>query len=319
MIKAVAICGPTASGKTALSLDLAKALSAEIISCDSMQIYRDMDIGTAKAGREEREAVPHHLIDFLSPSESYSAERYRADALLAAKAIAERGNLPLFVGGTGLYLSALLRSEQSEVPESDPEFREREMEKIKTQEDIHALWERLNRADPVSASQIHENNVRRVLRAIEIFEKTGKTKSYFDKLSLEAEREIDILVLSLDFHERANLYSRIDRRVDIMMENGLLAEVENLYKKGLLLPDTTAAQAIGYKELKAYLDGKCELKEAVDLIKQSSRRYAKRQLTWFRRAVPQGVMMDTENGEPRDYGEVICECLDKAKKFLEQG
>lgn len=307
MIRAIAITGPTASGKTGLSLALAERLGAEIISADSMQLYRGMDIGTAKATEKERERVPHHLIDFLSPNESYSTERYRSDALRAAEDIASRGKIPLFVGGTGLYIDTLLRAPQTEIPESSAEYRDKILAGLKTDADVHALWERLREIDSASAEKIHENNVRRVIRALEIYDTTGVTKTRLDELSREKARDVDILVLTLDFHSRDTLYSRIDARVDEMMEEGLLAEVRALYESGALDGKNTASQAIGYKELLSYLRGEETLAEAVETLKQSTRRYAKRQLTWFRHVDAKRIMMDDENGNLKDLGDILAE------------
>jgi len=312
MIKAIAICGPTASGKTRLSIELAKAISAEIISCDSMQIYRDMNIGTAKATEAERREIPHHLIDFLSPDESYSIERYRSDALTAARDICARGKIPLFVGGTGLYVDALLRGGQGGVPESSTEYRDSILKDIKSEADVHALWERLRECDPESAEKIHENNVRRVIRALEIYEKTGIPKSRLDEISKEGAKDIDILVICLDFHNRENLYERIDARVDLMIRDGLVDEARALYVKGVL-NGGTASQAIGYKELIPYLRGEGELSLAVELIKQSSRRYAKRQLTWFRHVKCEKIMLDEALGAARGFDAVFTEALEVIK------
>ncbi len=319
MIKAIAITGPTASGKTRLSLELAKRFSAEVISADSMQIYRGMNIGTAKATERERSEIPHHLIDFLSPSESYSTECYRRDALECARDITERGKIPLFVGGTGLYIDALRRGEQADVPESSAEYRDKILEELKTQEDVHALWERLFSVDPESAEKIHENNVRRVIRALEIYEKTGVPKSRLDEISKEKARDVDILVITLDFHERETLYSRIDARVDTMMKEGLLSEVESLYAAGLLDGKSTASQAIGYKELVSYIKGESTLEEATELIKQSSRRYAKRQLTWFRHTGAEKIMLDTESGDLRAFDDILTEAEQIIKTYFKKG
>ncbi len=315
MIRPLAICGPTASGKTAISLALAELFDAEIISCDSMQIYRGMDIGTAKADSSARARIPHHLIDAVSPREIYSTERYRREAEAAAEDIASRGKSVIFVGGTGLYLDTLTRAEQSEVPAADAEYRDRILAGIKTDEDKHALWERLRECDPVSAEAIHENNVRRVIRALEIYEKCGKPKSYFDKRSRSGgcARKIDIITLIP--HNRELLYERIDKRVDEMMTSGLLAEVRALYESGELSGDTTASQAIGYKELVAYIKGECTLRESVDFIKQSSRRYAKRQLTWFRHVDSYEVYIDTEDGKLRELPDILSEISDIVKKI----
>ena len=315
MIKAIAIVGPTASGKTGLSLALAEKISAEIISADSMQIYTGMDIGTAKATESERGRVPHHLVDFLSPLESYSTERYRRDALECARDITERGKIPLFVGGTGLYIDTLLRGEQTSVPESSAEYREKIMSGLKTSDDVHALGERLLAVDPESAEKIHENNVRRVIRALEIYESTGITKTRLDEISKKAARDIEILVISLDFHDRDVLYRRIDTRVDQMMREGLLDEVKGLYEKGCLDGASTASQAIGYKELLAYIKGESSLAESVEILKQSSRRYAKRQLTWFRHVDAKRIMIDDELGREKKADEILAEALEIIKTF----
>ena len=318
-MRALAITGPTASGKTALSLSLADRLSCEIISCDSMQIYRGMDIGTAKATPAERAAVPHHLIDIVSPHENYSVESYRADALRAASEITARGRLPLFVGGTGLYIDSLMRGGVSEVPGSDPEYREKTLASIKGEEDITALWERLAAVDPESAEKTHKNNIKRVIRALEIYDKTGKPKSLFDKETRLVSPDIDIGMITVDFHQRENLYARVDRRVDMMMEEGLLSEVEGLYSVGLLDGDSTASQAIGYKELIAHLRGECTLAEATEAIKLASRRYAKRQLTWFRHergAVR--LFADSESGVMKPAFELTAEAECAAINIISQ-
>ncbi len=307
---ALALTGPTASGKTALSLLIAERYGCEIISCDSMQIYRDMNIGTAKATPEEQRACPHHLIDFLSPSENYSAENYREDALSAMDDIRTRGRLPLFVGGTGLYIDTLMRGVLESPPSCD-ELKDRLMSSLKTEEDKTALWERLYSIDPESAEKIHKNNVRRVARAVEIYELTGKTKTYFDEQSRKSAGDISLEVITLDFHNRENLYDRVNLRVDRMMEEGLTDEVKSLYERGLLSPGNTASQAIGYKELVAYIEDKCSLDEAVELIKLSSRRYAKRQLTWFRHIeTAHRIYVDREDGEMKEIGEIADEIFE---------
>ena len=318
MIYSLAITGPTASGKTSISIELARFLSAEIICCDSMQIYKEMDIGTAKATSAERAAVPHHLLDFLSPKETFSAEEYRKMALSVASEISERGCLPMFVGGTGLYIDTVMRPSQTEVPESSREYRDRMMESVKTEEDILTLWQRLFSVDPESAEVIHKNNVRRVIRALEIYDATGKPKSYFDKLSRLGNSEIKVGMITLDFHNRDNLYERVDRRVDEMMEAGLVSEVSSLYARGLLEKHTTAAQAIGYKEIISYLDGAVTLNDAVDELKLSTRRYAKRQLTWFRHEKDAyRLYLDSESGAMREKNEIIKEAAEAAQQLIE--
>ena len=317
MLFALAITGPTASGKTAVSLELAERLSAEIISCDSMQIYKEMNIGTAKATLEEQARVPHHLIDFLSPKENFSVERYREMALRAAEDITSRGKLPLFVGGTGLYIDSLMRDSAADSPESDPEYRDRILASIKNDEDVSALWGRLCAVDPESAEQIHKNNIKRVIRALEIFEKTGKKKSELDKETRKTSADISVGMITLDFHNRDNLYKRVDSRVDIMLGEGLIEEVSSLYERGLLEGETTASAAIGYKELLPYVKGEWDLNTAKEELKTATRRYAKRQLTWFRRYKDAlRLYPDTEDGAMKDSDTVIKEAMELANKLI---
>ena len=316
---ALAITGPTASGKTALSLALAEHLGCEIISIDSMQIYKYMDIGTAKATEEEQKRAPHHMIDFLSPKESYSAEDYRADAMKVLHDIESRGKLPLFVGGTGLYMDTIMRGAQLESPPSSDELKEKLMAMADDEESREKLWQRLKEIDPASAEKTHKNNVRRVVRALEIYELTGKTKTYFDELTKAAKPEVTVGMITLDFHNRDNLYARVDLRVEQMMREGLLSEVESLYRSGTLVKGTTAAQAIGYKEIISYLDGECTLDGAVEFLKLSSRRYAKRQLTWFRHnedAVR--LFVDREDGVMKNKDELISELYGIADELLKK-
>ena len=311
MIHALAITGPTASGKTALSLDVAEALGCEIISLDSMQIYKYMDIGTAKATKAETSRVPHHMIDFLSPGEPFSAEAYKDMAMRIAEDITLRGKIPLFVGGTGLYLSTLMRPDCEKAPESDPEYRRKIEEGLTDENKKIALHDRLREVDPKSAESIHYNNYRRVIRALEIFDATGKTKTYFDELTKKQNENLSLTHVTLDFHDRENLYKRVNLRVDEMMREGLLEEVASLLDRGYLGEETTASQAIGYKELIGAVKGEKSLDFAVEEIKQFSRNYAKRQLTWFRHtegATP--IMVDTEDGKMRKYNDILKECLD---------
>ena len=317
MIFALAVTGPTASGKTAVSIELCRRLSGEVISCDSMQIYTDMNIGTAKPTAEERAAVPHHLIDFLSPVESFSAERYRDMALNAARDVTKRGKIPVFVGGTGLYIDSVMRNSAQDSPESDPEYRERLLSSVKDESDAVALWERLRSVDPESAEKIHHNNVKRVIRALEIFDKTGKSKSEFDRESRLLDPEISVGMITIDFHDRENLYRRADLRVDMMIEEGLVDEVSSLYRRGLL-DSGTASQAIGYKELLTYVRGEKTLAEATEDLKTATRRYAKRQLTWFRR-YNQALRLypDTEEGRMKSTETFISEAVELAQKLIE--
>ena len=316
MILALAITGPTASGKTALSLAVAKHFDGEIISCDSMQIYREMDIGTAKATAEERAIVPHHLIDIISPNDSYSAQNYREDAVKCAEEISSRGRMPIFVGGTGLYIDSVIRPNSSESPESNDEYRESILASIKNDDDITALWERLNAVDPESAEKIHKNNVKRVIRALEIYDTTGKPKSQIDRESLAAKSEVDVRMITIDFHDREKLYERANTRVDQMIEEGLVEEVRDLYDRGLL-NGKTASMAIGYKEIVEFIEEKCSLDEAVEKLKQATRRYAKRQLTWFRHDKEATVIFaDTEDGRLKSAKELIAEAIEICEALL---
>lgn len=310
MIHAIALTGPTASGKTALSLDIAEALGCEIISLDSMQIYKYMNIGTAKATDDERARVPHHMVDFLSPDESFSAKAYKDMAMRCAEDITKRGKIPLFVGGTGLYLSTLVRPDCEEPPESNPEYRRKIEETLTDEGKKIELHERLRQIDPRSAESVHYNNTRRVIRALEIFDATGKTKTYFDDLTKRKNEDLTLTHVTLDFYERDNLYRRVDTRVDKMLEEGLIPEIEDLLARGYLRPETTAAQAIGYKELIGALKGEKTLETATDELKQYSRNYAKRQLTWFRNTADKiSVYVDTEDGAMRPYSDVLGECI----------
>lgn len=315
MIKALAIVGPTASGKTALSLALAESLGCKIISCDSMQIYRGMDIGTAKATAEEQARAEHFLIDFLDPRESFSVENYRKMAMDAAREISSSGKTPLFVGGTGLYIDSVIRLENSGAPESNEEYRRRQIEIASREGGEDILWNRLREVDPDSAEKIHKNNVKRVIRALEIYDATGQTKTWFDAQTMAPNPEISVKMITLDFHNRDLLYDRVNRRVDIMMDEGLLSEVEALYRADMLRPETTAAQAIGYKEIVDYLEGRRTLTEAVEEIKLSSRRYAKRQLTWFRHEKDASVLfVDTEDGKMKNSDDLLAEALELIKE-----
>ncbi len=318
-ISALSITGPTASGKTAVSLEVASAIGCEIICCDSMQIYKEMNIGTAKPTAEEVKKVRHHMTDFLPPDETFSAENYKDMALKCAFDISERGFVPLFVGGTGLYIDTVMRRGTAGVPMSDREYCKRIAAEIKTEDDRHRLWERLNEVDEKSAAIIHENNVRRVIRALEVYEKTGKPKSLFDELANSPDERISVKMITLDFHNRENLYERVDTRVDKMREEGLFEEVSALYEKGYLKGDGTASQAIGYKELVEHIEGKCSIDEAFEKIKLSTRRYAKRQLTWFRHeenAVR--IYLDGEDGKMRKFADIADEAVKMARKSLNE-
>ena len=281
-IRLIAVVGPTASGKTSLAVHLAHRLDGEVVSADSMQIYRRMEIGTAAPTEKEKEGIPHHMIGILEPNEPFSCADYAARAAECIRDIAARGKTPILCGGTGLYLDSLLRGGTFSTAASSPVVRAA----LLTYAEEHgraALHARLRAADPTAADAIHPNNVRRVVRALEIYETTGVTKTEWDRCSLTAERQYDACLLALDFRDRQRLYDRIDRRVSFMIDAGLIGEARALYESGLLTPDSIAGQAIGYKEWLPFFAGECTAGEAADQIRLSSRRYAKRQLTWFRR------------------------------------
>ena len=313
-IRCLAVTGATASGKTALAIRLAEELDGEIISCDSMQVYRGMDIGTAKATEEEQARAVHHLIDILDPNEPFSAAEYARLAEEAAIEIASRGKTPIFCGGTGLYLVAGRTARHGEPMESDEAFR-REMHALAEREGNEALHARLFAVDPVSAEAIHPNNVKRVVRALEIYHLTGKPKSESDKAASLENPHLAICNLFLDFSDRALLYRRIDTRVDMMVQMGLFEETARLLKEGKLLPGTTAAAAIGYKECLSHLRGEATREEALADLKNATHHYAKRQKTWFS-AKPHVRIAADENGEMREGDTVFKEALSHARAYL---
>ena len=278
--KLLAIVGPTASGKTSLSVLLAKRLGGEILSCDSMQIYRGMDIGTAKPTEQEKAGVPHHLLDLADADTPFSCAEYVKAASSVIDELSARGSLPILCGGTGLYLDALLRGGGFEETETDPALRE-ELFAFAARQGNRALHERLAAIDPESAATIHENNVKRVVRALEIHYTSGITKSEADRRSRIPKSPYRAAVIGLRYCDRQLLYRRIDARVDAMLKAGLLEETSALLAEGVFERNTTAAQAIGYKELLGYLRGEETLAEATESLKTATRRYAKRQLTWF--------------------------------------
>ena len=281
-IQMIVVAGPTATGKTALGIAIARALGGEIVSADSMQIYRRMDIGTAKATPEEQAQAVHHMIDVAEPWENYSVSRYVDEASRVCDGLIARGKLPILVGGTGLYIDSLL---------SGRDFAGRQEENAGLREQLSADYDRLGGEamlrrlaafDPERAEKLHPADRRRIVRAIEIYELTGKTITQHDRETQALPPRYRAMKLCLSFRDRERLYARIDRRVDRMAETGLFEEVEALLREGLS-PDCTAMQAIGYKEAAQALRGEISRGQALDLIKQNSRRYAKRQLTWFKR------------------------------------
>jgi len=280
MTKILAIVGPTAGGKSALALEMAQRLGGEIISCDSMQVYRQMDIGTAKPTSAELSRVRHHMIDVAEPFDMFSSADY---VTLATEAISDcrgRGMLPVVCGGTGLYLDALLRKSDP-APNTVDESIRRELMDIAEKRGAEELWRMLYEIDKESAEAIHKNNVKRVARAIEIYRVSGRTKTELDRLSLEGGLRYDACVIGLRYSDREKLYERINRRVDIMISEGLAEETRRLMELGVFEKNLTAAQAIGYKELLPYCRGETTLSDAAEQLKMATRRYAKRQMTWF--------------------------------------
>lgn len=277
----ISVSGPTASGKSSLSLGLCEKFSCELVSFDSMQIYRKMDIGTAKPTKEEMQRVRHHLVDICDANEKFSAAEFVAKAKDAVGDIHSRGKAAVLCGGTGLYLDSFLSGRDFGELSSDEALR-RELFEYAEKNGNAALHKILFELDPVAAQAIHENNVKRVVRAIEICKTSGMTKTEWDKKAESANSPLDCLSFILDFRNRDVLYERIDKRVDQMVESGLIEETEMLLRSGALDKGNTAAQAIGYKEIVPYLHGEASLDDAVLQLKTSTRHYAKRQLTWLR-------------------------------------
>ena len=276
----ICVVGPTASGKTRLAVELALALDGEVLSCDSMQLYRGMDVGTAKPTREEMRGVPHHMIDVIDPGESFSVSRYveLADPIL--QDILARGKTCVVAGGTGLYVDSLMAGRSfAPFPQTG---RRQELERLAREKGIDAVMQILREHDPESAERIHPANEKRVIRAAEVFLETGKTITQHNKETAAQPPKYQPLWIGLDFTSRAALYARIDRRVDEMLRQGLMEEIGGLLAAGTP-PTATSLQAIGYKEPMAALRGEMTMDEAVEAVKRESRRYAKRQLTWFRR------------------------------------
>lgn len=304
----ICIAGPTASGKTALAVALARELDGEVVSCDSMQVYKRMDIGTAKPSPEEQQGIPHHMIDVAEPWEDYSVSRYCADAAPIVEDIVSRGKTAIIAGGTGLYMDSLIRGNDF-APFPSTGVRER-LEREADREGMEALLARLRAVDPEAAARLHLSDRKRIIRAMEVYLETGETITAHNRRTQALPPRFSPVWLGLDFESRAELYSRIDRRVDVMLEAGLLEEIRALLRSGI--PEKcTAMQAIGYKEFTDALDGRCTVEAAADQVRQSSRRYAKRQLTWFRR-----------NGRihwlRRGPGEGSAEILASARRILQE-
>ena len=274
----ICIAGPTASGKTTLAVELAKELDGEIVSCDSMQVYRHMDIGTAKPTQEEQQGIPHHMLDVAEPDEDFSVSRYCAQAGPIVEDILARGKTAIIAGGTGLYMDSLIRGNDF-APFPSTGVRER-LESRADTEGVDVLFAELTAVDPEAAERIKDR--KRLIRALEVYYETGETITAHNKRTQAIPPRFSPLWLGLDFENRQTLYDRIDQRVTIMLQQGLIAEIQKLLASGI--PEScTAMQAIGYKEFVAALEGRGTIAEAADQVRQSSRRYAKRQLTWFKR------------------------------------
>lgn len=276
----IILTGPTAVGKTAASIGLAKAVGGEIISADSMQVYRHMDIGSAKITADEMQGIPHYLVDVLEPEEAYNVVRFQEMAKAAMQKIYAGGHIPIVVGGTGFYIQALLYDIDFTENDSDFSYRE-ELEQTARDKGAEYLHSLLKQADPEAAEQIHPHNIKRVIRALEFNRKTGQKISAHNEQERRKQSPYDFAYFVLT-DDRKALYERIDRRVDKMMEQGLLEEVRALKDRGIAR-DSVSMQGLGYKELLAYLDGEIPLDEAIRIIKRDTRHFAKRQLTWFRR------------------------------------
>lgn len=307
-IPLVVLLGPTASGKTALAVWLAQRFGGEVVSADSMQIYKRMDIATAKPSKEEMGGIPHHLLDFLEPSVSFSVADYTSLAHQTIREIHERGNLPIMAGGTGLYIDSVVNNISFTEIATDETLR-RELNLLAEEKGSVYLLEQLRGFDPALAEKLHPNNLPRIIRAIEVYRLTGVTMSEHQRQSRLQPSPYQALLLGLNFRDRQKLYARIDARVDQMLEAGLLTEAKEILCDPAL---KTAAQAIGYKELRGYFDGEETLAEAAEKIRQESRRYAKRQLTWFRKnpAIDWLYVDDFENMEE------LKELAEKKVKYL---
>lgn len=303
----IVIAGPTASGKTRLSIELAKLINGSIVSADSMQVYKYMDIGTAKPDKEEMSGVRHYMINEVEPDENYSVARYRERALECIAAITEEGGRPIVTGGTGLYINSLVYNINFSETICDEDLREA----LKAEAEQYGnryLYEKLSRIDPEAASRIHENDTKRIIRAIEVYTHTRKTISEHIRQSRLEPPPYRYILFGLDW-DREELYRRIDERVDRMICEGLVEETRRLVEMGYD-KRSTAMQAIGYKEILPYLKGECSLEEAVEMLKRNTRRYAKRQMTWFRRM--QEIIwldMDEDTDMKEAAGKIIHHCL----------
>ncbi len=302
----ICIAGPTASGKTALAVELAKLLQGEVVSCDSMQVYKRMNIGTAKPTTQEMEGIPHHMLSVAEPWEDFSVSRYCEMAAPIVDDIVKRGKTAIIAGGTGLYMDALIRGNAfAPYPATG---RRQELEQLAADKGIEAVIAMLREVDPESAQRLHPSDQKRIIRAMEVYLETGETITEHNRKTKAIPPRYNPFWFALEDVNRQDLYDRIDRRVEIMLQQGLLDEIRSLLAEGIP-PKATAMQAIGYKEFVSALGGACSLEEAAAQVQQSSRKYAKRQLTWFRR-----------NGAihwlAREKGETTAEIVGKARQLL---
>ena len=306
--KVIVICGPTASGKTALSVELAKQIQAEIVSADSMQIYKDMNIGTAKPTTEEMQGIKHYLIDYVSPEKRYSVAQFKKDAKSKIREIIKKGKTPIVVGGTGLYVDSLIYEIDYPEIKFDEIYRKSLEERVE-KEGLEKLYKEAEKIDKEAMKKISPNDKKRILRVLEIYHATGKTKTEQEKESRKNEVEFDYYIYAINW-DREELYNRINLRVDQMIEQGLIEEVKNILKKYDTFP--TAMQGLGYKEVVEYLQNKITKEEMIEKIKQETRRYAKRQLTWFRKNKSTKWLEGTN--EIQNNVNIILEGINWAKK-----
>lgn len=304
--KVIVICGPTASGKTNLSIELAKKINGEIISADSMQIYKEMDIGTAKVKKEEMQGIEHYLIDFVSPEKRYSVADFKKDAENAIEKILKKGKVPIIVGGTGLYVNSLIYGIEFQEIETDLEYR-KELEKIAEEEGLEKLYNIAKDIDPKAMEKISPNDKKRICRVLEIYKQTGKTKTMQEEESRKNGVKYNYKVFAITM-PREILYDRINKRVDKMIEEGLIEEVKELINKYNNFP--TAMQGLGYKEVVQYLKNEISKQEMIDKIKQETRRYAKRQLTWFRKD-KSIIWLDTSEGVEKNIRSIVEEISER--------
>lgn len=300
------VVGPTASGKSALAVEIAKKYGGEVVSADSMQIYKGMDIATAKPAREEMQGIPHHLISIVEPTDSFSVNEFKIKATQAIEDILSRGKFPVVAGGTGFYVDTLVNNtEFLDYEKNDIRAR---LEEKAGQEGIAVLYGELKAIDPIAAERLHENDSKRIIRALEVYYSTGKTITEQERLSHLEESPYRFCIIGINARDRQVLYNRINLRVDLMLEAGLISEAREFFSMPVSL---TAKQAIGYKELKPYLDGHCSLDEAVERLKTETRRYAKRQLTWLRkRENINWIYIDSKSTD-----EIINEAFEIIKSF----